>query len=532
MILADASLRASAMVLIGLAAHLLLRRHSAALRHAVLAVAMFAAAAVIPLSLVVPSLELTHRVPTATTQPLDTPVTAGIVVPSSNDPAPVAPGVALGRVALAVWAGGVLIGAVVLLAGLARLRVVASRATPPPDEWTRAIAAIVASRGLRRRVIIRRTASPDLLATFGLFRPRILLPDHARGWCQDRIRIVLLHEVAHIQRGDWVVQIGAALLRTVFWFNPLFWAGCAWLRRDSEHACDDIVLDAGVPPRDYAEHLLDLAQTCRPGPGWAAATLMARPSTLERRFAAMLNSRIDRRPVSPRRLAVAALLIAAAALPVAALHARQASPLPLSGAVYDTTGAVLPGVAVVVEDWEKKQWRAETNSGGRFEFPPLAPGHYSLQATLPGFRTLHHEFDLRGERDWDRAITLQVGDVRESINVRQSRTAAAAPNAGGGTVAPVRVGGNIRTPRKVLDVHPVYPQSMRDAGREGVVPLEATIGVDGAVHSVRVLSASIHPDFALAAVDAVRQWRFDPTLLNGKPVEVTMIVTVAFSLTE
>jgi protein TonB len=95
----------------------------------------------------------------------------------------------------------------------------------------------------------------------------------------------------------------------------------------------------------------------------------------------------------------------------------------------------------------------------------------------------------------------------------------------------VRVGGNIRAPRKTLDVRPVYPASMRAAGREGQVPMEAVISADGSVSYVRVLSAQVHPDFAIAAVDAVRQWRFTPTLLNGQPVEVVMTVNVQFGLT-
>jgi protein TonB len=95
---------------------------------------------------------------------------------------------------------------------------------------------------------------------------------------------------------------------------------------------------------------------------------------------------------------------------------------------------------------------------------------------------------------------------------------------------PVRVGGNIRPPRKVRDVRPVYPTSMHAAGRTGVVPIEAIIGRDGLVSTVRVLSAQVHPDFAIAAVDAVRQWRFTPTLLNGEPVEVVMTVSVRFDL--
>ena len=92
------------------------------------------------------------------------------------------------------------------------------------------------------------------------------------------------------------------------------------------------------------------------------------------------------------------------------------------------------------------------------------------------------------------------------------------------------MGGNIRVPRKLEDVRPVYPVAMRAAGREGVVPIEAIIGVDGKVISVRVTTAQVHPDFAIAAVDAVRQWLFSPTLLNGKPVEVVMTVTVDFKL--
>jgi protein TonB len=73
---------------------------------------------------------------------------------------------------------------------------------------------------------------------------------------------------------------------------------------------------------------------------------------------------------------------------------------------------------------------------------------------------------------------------------------------------------------------------MRAAGREGEVKLEAVIGTEGSVSFVRVLSGQVHPDFAIAAADAVRQWRFTPTLLNGQPVEVVMTVTVTFSLSD
>ena len=94
----------------------------------------------------------------------------------------------------------------------------------------------------------------------------------------------------------------------------------------------------------------------------------------------------------------------------------------------------------------------------------------------------------------------------------------------------VRVGGNIRPPRKTKDVKPIYPESMQEAGPEGVVSIEAVIGRDGSVTAARVTAAQVHPDLAGAALDAVRQWKFEPTLLNGGPVEVVMAVSVTFTL--
>ena len=92
----------------------------------------------------------------------------------------------------------------------------------------------------------------------------------------------------------------------------------------------------------------------------------------------------------------------------------------------------------------------------------------------------------------------------------------------------MRVGGNIATPTKVKDVRPVYPQSAIQARIQGVVIIEATIGKDGAVDNARILRSI--PLLDPAALEAVRQWQFTPTLLNGVPVPVIMTVTVQFAL--
>jgi protein TonB len=94
--------------------------------------------------------------------------------------------------------------------------------------------------------------------------------------------------------------------------------------------------------------------------------------------------------------------------------------------------------------------------------------------------------------------------------------------------AAVRVGGKIRPPTKIKDVQPVYPAAARTARVAGVVIVEATIGADGKVIDAKVLRSV--PMLDQAALDAVKQWEFTPTLLNGAPVPVVMTVTINFKL--
>lgn len=93
---------------------------------------------------------------------------------------------------------------------------------------------------------------------------------------------------------------------------------------------------------------------------------------------------------------------------------------------------------------------------------------------------------------------------------------------------PVRVGSVIRRPQKMHHVAPSYPPIAQAAKISGVVILEALIAEDGSVREVKVLRSV--PLLDAAATDAVRQWRFTPTLLNGVPVQVIMSVTVSFTL--
>lgn len=528
----ETALRCSIVLLAGLVAHAGLRRRSPALRHAVLAMTVAGALAVMPLSVVLPEVivQVVREQPAmdhaAAPADISTPRLAVGAAPVNDTPMG---GVAWRAVLLGLWGLGSAAALALLLAAHVRLARISARATPlDAGPWHDGLAAVAAHAGPGRAVSLVSVPHADLLATWGWRRPVVLVPELARDWPDDRIRAVLAHELAHVRRRDWIVNVAADALRAFLWWNPLAWLACRRLRDDSELACDDAVLAAGVSPSHYATELLEIARSGQRGRlSWVTATPMARPSTLQRRIVAMLNPRLDRTVLTRRAAVGLAAAAFAILLPAAVLRGAQAGPQTLEGTVYDSTGAVVPGVQVTLVAGAART-NVETDPAGHFAFDAVAPGRYQLETALPGFRPLRQPLELRGNGDWNRPITMQIGDLQETIAVRTPRVAAAAPPPSGPT--PVRIGGNIKAPRKTAHVKPEYPERMRDAGLEGRVPLEAIIATDGHVASVRVATADVHPDFAMAAIDAVRQWRYSPTLLNGRPVEVMMTVTIDFTL--
>src|SRR6266446_636362 len=95
---------------------------------------------------------------------------------------------------------------------------------------------------------------------------------------------------------------------------------------------------------------------------------------------------------------------------------------------------------------------------------------------------------------------------------------------------PLKVGGNVQAARILNRVQPSYPPLARQTRISGTVRLHAIIGKDGTIQSLEVMSG--HPLLQQAALDAVRQWRYQPTLLNGDPVDVDTTIDVIFSLNQ
>src|SRR4029079_9712727 len=96
-------------------------------------------------------------------------------------------------------------------------------------------------------------------STWGIFNPTVLLPGDADTWDEERRRVVLLHELAHVRRKDSLMQIIAQVCCAVYWFHPAVWYTSRKLQSERELACDEHVLALGMNACDYAAHLLEIA---------------------------------------------------------------------------------------------------------------------------------------------------------------------------------------------------------------------------------------------------------------------------------
>lgn len=157
---------------------------------------------------------------------------------------------------LGVWLLGVIVVATPTLGDLYRLRRIAREATEVRDGALLALLADARRRsGVRQHVRLLVSPRTTIPMTWGVLRPIVLLPPAARHWASEHQRAALLHELNHVARADALYALAARLVCALYWFNPLIWWVARRLEVESELACDDRVLAAGVRRSDYAEVL-------------------------------------------------------------------------------------------------------------------------------------------------------------------------------------------------------------------------------------------------------------------------------------
>ncbi len=244
---------------------------------------------------------------------------------------------------LLIWGVGVLMLLGRLLLHAMRLWVLARHAELLADARRVAeVARLARGLGIRRRVRVLCSPNASMAMTWGLWRPVVMLPYQARLWSDERRRVVLLHELAHIKRWDYLIHLVTQCARACYWFNPLVWVAARRIHVEQERACDDRVLQAGAGACDYAAHLLDIARVFlkRPAP-LPGGIAMVRGSTLKERVWAILNARANRHALSLKTGLAAACMGVCLILPVATL--QLCAPALDPGAAPSVASALEPG---------------------------------------------------------------------------------------------------------------------------------------------------------------------------------------------
>ncbi|MGA2741450.1 MAG: TonB family protein [Bryobacteraceae bacterium] len=335
-ILAGAAGKSAIVLAAAWIAPLLLRKQSAATRHLVWTAAFAAILALPFLSAALPALRvpfsgmalpdaasahfLTTTAPSAGSGParLATPVgTTSALRPDGWRPD-------LSMWLLLIWAAGAVTAFGRTLAAYAVAWRVRRAASPSPDHGLSAV--LSRTLGIRRPVDVLTIQRGSMPVALGLWRPVVLMPADASAWSEDRRRAVLLHELAHVRRGDAATHLLARAAVDFYWWNPLAWTAWRAFLKERERAADDLVLNVGACASEYASHLLDVARTLQGSPAMAwAAPGMARRSQLEGRLLAILDSGVNRSAPSRASILAVAMFALAIVAPIAAVHAQEPS---------------------------------------------------------------------------------------------------------------------------------------------------------------------------------------------------------------
>ena len=317
----------------GLAAARLASRTRASIRHAGLAAALMAAAATPIVTAVLPPRDVSiARFSLASPTPAVRAEMRGSAQAEPHNPnAGSVSGAGLSQAnpisradtLMAIWVIGGLIFASPLALSLWRLSTLRRHGLPWPHAQA-AVKTLAASADVSRTIAVVTTDAVPAPFTFGVIAPVIVLPEAAHDWDPAALNRAILHELAHIRRGDWWTQLAGRAVCALYWFHPLAWRVYRQLSVEAERACDDEVLtrDAGT---DYADQLVALARHMSAG----AAPLvgMANRSDLATRVAAVLDADQPRgrmRTAHIATIAVATIVGLAAIAPLRAV-ARAAA---------------------------------------------------------------------------------------------------------------------------------------------------------------------------------------------------------------
>ena len=216
----------------------------------------------------------------------------------------------------------------------------------------------------------------DVPFASGLWRGMIVLPGDADEWSDERRRLVLFHELAHLKRRDLASHLLGRVACAAYWFHPLAWVAARRLRAESERACDDLVLASGARPSYYASHLLEILTSARATGAPQAVVAMARRAEFEGRMLAILDPAARRGVLGRAPSAVLATGLGALFLCVAAL--APSSPAAPAAAAASPEPAARPAEAAAADERpviSPREVRARSRSRRARRWPRLGHEH-------------------------------------------------------------------------------------------------------------------------------------------------------------
>jgi TonB family protein len=521
-------IKASAILIAGLCINRLLRNRAAAERHVVWVAAILSAALLPLLSVVMPSWQpsvaqqIIRALPNLSERKSTSGTASDFVFHADSIESSAA---GLDRLIQFVWLAGMGTSLFFFAAGIRKQRLAAARNRSMADTPLAQMTAQMASQmRCTRRIHLSQSADLTMPMTWGILRPQISLPDGVDTWPEERKRVVIAHELAHVRRWDWLCQMGARLVCAVYWFNPLFWIACNRLYRDAEIACDDAVINLDIDPKEYASHLFEIAKTLRNSTVWATTLAMAHRSALEKRFAALLDSNANRRGAARSTFLMTAAATLFVVLPLAAMHLSN-TPVRVNA----------DGMAPQVDQYTTPPLYSDEARMLRIE------GVVTVEATVTSdgsvkrlhvVRGLGHGLDqnaLLAVRDWRFVPARQHGIAIEAttlIDVEFSLRNAELNESIANDMA-TRIGPGVLPPQIVHRVEPSYSLKSLQSKPDGSVVLDAVILEDGTAKIVRVIR-SLGWELDEVAVNALKEWRFSPAIKDGAPVRVRMNIAVNF----
>ena len=484
-----------------------------------------------------------------------------------------------------LWACGVGLGGIKLFAGWWRLRRLCRTAViVSPAGWSASLRGMAERLGVTGPIQIVTSSLINVPLAFGWIRPAIVVPAALLASLPaEYLDAVLAHELAHIRRRDYLVNALQCVAEVLLFYHPAVWWVSQQVRVEREHCCDDDAANVCGDRLEYARAIasleefrterVQLALAASGGhlltrvrrlvePSFVSGPKMSGGMMMVLTLSALLvygslhagaANRVATAPSAPVPVAGAVTLPPATPIAPRVDHrtsarksdarprsiqvaAPQAAPLALgsiSGKVIDPSGAVVPGVTVLVSSPLMSASRSLVTSGrGDFGIAGLTPGTYDLTLSLTGFKTARGQVNVLAGRGSSIRFRLELGSLEESVTINgiasgtQPPASVAPAPAADAPQLPIRVGGDIQEPKRVRDVKPVYPAAALGAGIGGTVIIEAVISKDGTVSGARVVQGV--PELDEAALAAVNQWLYKPTMLNGQPVSVLVTATLTF----